>query len=159
MKQLNRHPEWRRWANIAVMIAGAWVLMIVLWSPEAAGPREQQIEVADSTIWFAALTAAGSLAIAAVIVALKNAVIARVLLGIAALSLLAGIIGFQQLGTLAWGTVVIPGIIMLLAIPFLGPLPTPEDEGQVRHGIGHVGQRDALDPERRGGQGPGRPTS
>jgi hypothetical protein len=55
MKQLDRHPEWRRWANIAVMIAGAWVLMIVLWSPEEAGPREQQVEVADSTIWFAAL--------------------------------------------------------------------------------------------------------
>jgi hypothetical protein len=53
------------------------------------------------------------------------------------------------LGTLAWGTVLIPALLMLLAIPFMGPMPTPEDEHQVRHGVGKPGERDRWDPERK----------
>jgi hypothetical protein len=126
-----------------------WVLLIVMWSPEAAGPREQQVEVDSNAAWFLALAASGPLAIAAVFIALKSGLLARITLGIAAVSLLAGLIGFRVLGTLAWSTVLIPGIIMLLAIPFMGPMPTPEQEGQVRHGVGRPGERDAWDPERK----------
>jgi hypothetical protein len=148
MKQLTNHPNWSRWANIAVIIAGMWVLLIVMWSPEAAGPREQQVEVDSNAAWFYALAASGPLALAAVFVALRSAILARVVLGVAALSLFAGLIGFRAFGTLAWSTVIIPGLIMLVAIPFLGAMPTPEDEGQVRHGLGDPGERDAVDPER-----------
>jgi len=148
MDHLRKHPNWSRWANIAVIIAGMWVLLIVMWSPEAAGPLEQQVEVESNTAWFYALAAAGPLALAAVFIALSHVVLARIVLGAAALSLFAGLIGFRVLGTLAWSTVLIPGLIMLVAIPFLGAMPTPEDEGQVRHGMGHPGERDAVDPER-----------
>jgi hypothetical protein len=147
LKHLAAHPNWRRWANIAVIVAGVWVTLIVMWSPEAAGPRAQQIEVADNALWFYTLAAAGPLAIAAVLVALRHAAVARAMLGVAGVALIIGLLGFRAFGTLAWGTMIIPAIIMLLAIPFLGPMPTPEEEGQVRHGLGHAGERDVVDPE------------
>jgi hypothetical protein len=149
MRYLVEHPRWRRWANIAVIVAGVWVLLIVMWSPEAAGPRQQQVEVASNALWFYTMGAAGPLAIAAVIVALRHAAIARVLLAAAAVLLFAGLLGFRAFGTLAWGTLIIPGFVMLLAIPFLGPMPTPEEEGQIRHGWGEEGEREAWDPEAR----------
>jgi hypothetical protein len=149
MRHLYVNTTWRRMANIAVIIAGIWVLLISVWSPEAAGPREQQIEVARQDVWFYALWAAGTLAIASVFVALRSALLARVLLGAGAITLLAGLFGFRAWGTLAWGTLIIPGIIMLLAIPFMGPLPTPEQEGQIRKSPGEPGERDIWDPERR----------
>jgi hypothetical protein len=149
MNYLTTHPSWRRFANIAVIISGMWVLLIVMWSPEAAGPREQQVEVESSAAWFYALAVSGPLAIASVFVALKSAVLARVMLGVAGLALLAGLVGFRVFGTLAWSTLLIPGIVMLLSVPFLGAMPTPEQEGQVRHGMGRPGQRDAWDPDRK----------
>jgi hypothetical protein len=136
MRQLTTNPAWRRRANLAVIVAGFWVFIIVVWSPEAAGPREQQLEVADRTLWFYSLASAGPLALGAVIVALKNALVARIMLGLAALVLFAGLLGFRAFGTLAWGTMLIPGLIMLLAIPFLGPMPTPEQEGRPREALG-----------------------
>jgi hypothetical protein len=148
MRRLYVDPTWRRFANIAVIIAGIWVLLISVWSPEAAGPREQQIEVARQDTWFYALWISGTLAIAAVFVALRNALLARVLLAGGAVTLLIGLFGFRAFGTLAWGTLIIPALLMFAAIPFMGPLPTPEQEGQTRRSPGQPGERDIFDPER-----------
>jgi hypothetical protein len=50
--------------------------------------------------------------------------LARVLLAGAVLVLLFGFFtGFRALGPVAWLTVIIPGIVLLVAMPFFGPMP------------------------------------
>jgi O-antigen/teichoic acid export membrane protein len=47
-----------------------------------------------------------------------------VLLIVAVAVLVVGLFtGFRQLGPAAWLTVIIPGIVLLVATPFFGPMP------------------------------------
>ena len=50
--------------------------------------------------------------------------------------MLAGVGAFREVSWLAIRTLIIPGVLILIATRFMGPMPTPEDEGRGRHGLG-----------------------
>jgi hypothetical protein len=117
----------RRWADIAVIVTGSFVVGWGIWLYPQGGP-----EVRQGTLWWAHAVG-GTLALTAVGVALKSVWLARALLLLSGVILIGGFVaafgGFSLGGFL---TALLPGIILLAAVPFIGPMPVPEQEGKVR---------------------------
>jgi hypothetical protein len=126
----------RRWADVVIIVAGLYVWLAAIWAPPAIGPREAAVEAAQHGTWWWVHAIGGSLALASVFVAMKSVLLARVMAGVAGIVLLAGLLAFDHIGWLAVRALVIPAVLILLATPFLGPMPTPEEEGMTRHGLG-----------------------
>ena len=116
-----------RWADIVVIGVGAFVIAWGVWLYPNAGP-----EVDEGTLW-GVHAAGGALALVAVFAALKSIWLARGILLVAGITLLVGFIGaFQELTFGGFLTVLLPAIILLAMVPFIGPMPTPEEEGKRR---------------------------
>jgi purine-cytosine permease-like protein len=127
----------RRWADVVLIVAGLYVFLAALWSPPAQGPETAMAEAADHGTWWWVLAIAGFLALFAVPVAMKNVLIARLMAGVAGVVLLAGLLAFDTIGWLAIRSLLIPAVLILIAAPFVGPMPSPEEEGSPRRPLGH----------------------
>jgi hypothetical protein len=127
----------RRWADVVLIVAGLYVFLAAVWSPPAQGPETAMTEATDHGTWWWVLAIGGSLALFAVPVAMKNVLIARLMAGVAAVVLLAGLLAFDTIGWLAIRSLLIPAILILIAAPFMGPMPSPEEEGSHRRPLGH----------------------
>lgn len=122
----------RRWADVVLIVAGLYVFFAAVWAPPALGPEAADAEAADHGLWWVAHALGGALALLSVPVALKNVALARIMAGAAGLVLIGGLLAFHSIGWLAVRALLIPAILILGAAPFMGPMPTPEDEGQPR---------------------------
>jgi peptidoglycan/LPS O-acetylase OafA/YrhL len=113
----------RRWADIVVILVGLLLLGLAAWNaPVSSGTRPDEAESLPSI--YVAYAVGGGLALAALFVAHRWRMVGRVLLVIAALVLLGyGIAGYQAPAEALWLTVVLPGILLLAASPFFGPMP------------------------------------
>lgn len=123
----------RRWADVVMIVAGLYVFLAAIWSPPGLGP-EPATQAADHGIWWWAHAIGGFLALASVPVAQKNVLVARILAGVAGVVLLAGMLAFDAIGWLPIRMLGIPAVLILIATPFLGPMPSPEEEGVRRSG-------------------------
>lgn len=126
----------RRWADVVVIVAALYAFLAAIWAPPGLGPAEAAADAPDHGGWWWAHAIGGSLALASVFVALRSVVLARVLAGAGGLVLLAGLLAFDNIGWLAFRTLILPAVLILLATPFLGPMPTPEEEGMARRSLG-----------------------
>jgi hypothetical protein len=122
----------RRWADVVVIFAALYVFLAAVWAPPGLGPAEAMAEAEDHGLWWWAHAVGGFLALLAVPVAMKQPLIARVMAGAGGIVLLAGLTAFDTIGWLAVRSLVIPAVLILAAAPFLGPMPTPEEEGKPR---------------------------
>jgi hypothetical protein len=127
----------RRWADVVIIVTALYVWLAAVWAPPALGPREAAVEAAQHGIWWWAHAIGGSLALASVFVAYKSVLLARLMAGAGAVVLLAGLTAFDHIGWLAVRMLILPAVLILAATPFLGPMPTPEEEGVPRRGLGH----------------------
>lgn len=128
----------RRWANIVVIAAALYAVLAAIWAPPGLGPAEAAAEAPRHGVWWWAHAIGGSLALSSIFVAMKSVVLARVLAVSGALVLFAGLLAFDTIGWLAIRMLVLPAVLILAAAPFLGPMPTPEDEGMPREAIGET---------------------
>jgi hypothetical protein len=126
----------RRWADVVLIVAGLYVFLAAIWAPPGLGPAEAMAEARYHGMWWWAHALGGSLALAAVLVAMKSVLLARVLAAAAVLVLLAGLLAFETIGWLAARTLLIPALLILAATPFIGPMPAPEEEGSARRSLG-----------------------
>jgi hypothetical protein len=126
----------RRWADVVVIVAALYAILAAVWAPPALGPAEAAAEAPRHGLWWWAHAVGGSLAISSIFVAMKSVIAARILAAAGALVLLAGLTAFGSITWLAVRMLVIPAILILAATPFIGPLPTPEEEGVPREALG-----------------------
>jgi hypothetical protein len=127
----------RRWADVVLIVAGLYVFLAAVWAPPAHGPEAAMAEAADHGTWWWVHAIGGFLALFAVPVAMKNVLIARLMAGVAGVVLLAGLLAFDTIGWLAIRSLLIPAVLILMAAPFVGPMPSPEEEGSTRRPLGH----------------------
>ena len=120
----------RRWTNVVVILTGLYALAFAVWSPPLADPGEAA--GGGDTMWWTANALGGALALAAVPVALRSRSVGRILLGAASAALGMGLLAFDRLEWVALATLLAPAVLLLLCIPFFGPMPVPEEEGRLR---------------------------
>ena len=116
----------RHWANVAVIIAGMFALLWGLWRPPAAGPQVDEVSLWGTQVL------GGALGVAAPLIALKSGMLAKVSAGAGGLILLAGMLAVGSITLNPILTTVLPALVLLAAAPFMGAMPTPEEEGQRR---------------------------
>ena len=117
-------PEVRRrhWADIAAIVAGLMLMGLAIWPVPFADDPETGRRV--SVWWIYAM--AGILSLLGVFLGQRWRFrqLARGLLFAAVGVLLYGlVVAFRDLGTAAVLTAVIPGVLLLFAAPFYGPMP------------------------------------
>jgi hypothetical protein len=121
----------RRWADVVLIVAGLFVFLAAIWSPPGLGPDEATRQ-ADHGIWWYATAIGGFLTLAAVVVAQKVPIAGRIMAGVAGVVLIAGMFAFAEINWVAIRMLAIPGLLILVAAPFVGPMPSPEEEGTRR---------------------------
>jgi hypothetical protein len=145
----------RRWADVVIILASLYAVLAATFAPAGLGSPPAVAEAADHGMWWWAHAIGGTLALSSVFVAMKSVALARLLAGAGAVVLLGGVGAFGGINWLAIRTLVIPALLILAATPFLGPMPSPEEEGQRRKALGedrggpHV-PPDSDDVRRRG---------
>ena len=115
----------RHWADVAVIVVGLGLFGLAVWFPPfttTAGAGEVR---AVHSVW-PIYALAGGLTLIALLAGQRwewrN--FARLLLIAAVVVLAVGLFtGFRELGLTAWLTVIMPAIVLLIAIPFFGPMP------------------------------------
>ena len=117
-------PEARRrhWADIAAILAGLMLMGLAIWPVPFVDNAETTGRI--SVWWIYAL--AGGLSLTGVFLGQRWQLrdLARGLMFAAVGVLLYGLITkFHGLGTAAVLTAVVPGVLLLLAAPFFGPMP------------------------------------
>jgi hypothetical protein len=117
-------PEVRRrhWADIAAILAGLMLMGLAIWPVPFVDTSATEGRI--SVWWIYAL--AGGLTLAGVFLGQRWRLrdLARGLMFAAVGVLLYGLVTkFRDLGTAAVLTVVVPGVLLLLAAPFFGPMP------------------------------------
>jgi hypothetical protein len=126
----------RRWADIVIIVAALYAVLAAVFAPTGLGTPSAVAEAADHGMWWWAHAIGGSLALSSVFVAMKSVALARLLAGAGGLILLAGVMAFGGINWLAIRTLVIPALLILAAAPFIGPMPSPEEEGGSRKALG-----------------------
>ena len=112
----------RHWADVAAIIAGLMLMGLAIWPVPFANTGEAGGRV--SVWWIYAL--AGGLSLIGVFLGQRWELrqLARGLMLAAVGVLLYGLVAvFRDLGTAAVLTAVVPGLLLLLAAPFFGPMP------------------------------------
>lgn len=120
----------RRWADVAIMVVGAITVSMGMWAPPMT--RSDQAHLTGFTGWWLALFFAGALAFFSPFIALRSTPLARIAVVVAAVILLSGLAVFRAATPAAIGTLLVPALVLLAAAPFMGRMPTPEEEGMRR---------------------------
>jgi len=115
----------RRWVNVVVIFVGLFILAWAIWGA-VGGP------VSNMQGWWAALVAAGLAAVAAPFVALRSKVLARLAVAVGGAIPLIGAFITGALTIEGLIALILPGIALLAVAPFMGPLPTLQDERRLR---------------------------
>lgn len=114
------------------LVGGIWPFAFALWSPGLAAPDSIEGLVRLHMLWWAGAAAAGALAVGGVILALWSRTAARLMVGLAGLILLGTLTAFTRIHWLPIVALLVPGLALLAAAPFVGPMPSPEEEGRRR---------------------------
>lgn len=122
----------RRRASIVILIASAFALTALAWfTPDVASTGESGRNMTpryDGWV-VAARTLAGVFGLAALLVARRAPMIARGMVAMAGLSLLAVlVVALREVTVLALIAVGVPGFALLIAAPYMGPFPRSEAE-------------------------------
>jgi hypothetical protein len=113
----------RHWADVAAILAGLMLMGLAIWPVPFVHDADRAGQVAV-TWWIYAL--AGGLTLVGVFLGQRweRKQLARGLMIAAVAVLLYGLFtSLRGLGTTALLTAIVPGLLILLAIPFFGPMP------------------------------------
>ena len=122
----------RRWADVVVIVASLYAFMSALWAPLELLTGGAGREVADDQGMWWSYAVGGVLGLIALFFAHRNAPIAKGLTAAAGLAVLAGFLTLDNLTAFAALSIGVTGVALLVASPFVGRMPTPEEEGKSR---------------------------
>lgn len=125
-------PRGRHWTNIVVILAAGWSVAAASW-----GAPPGAVEAGSGSIaaegWLAgAYALAGAGGFLAVLVALRVPWLARGLTAVAGLLVLSGFLALREVTVTAALPLGVTAAAFLASAPFMGPMPTPEEEGKHR---------------------------
>ncbi len=115
----------RHWADVAVILVGLGLFGLAIWFPPFTTTTGAGEVKTVPTVW-PIYAVAGGLTLVALFAGQRWQwrTFAQVLLIAAVVVLAVGLFtGFRELGPAAWLTVIFPGIVLLVATPFFGPMP------------------------------------
>jgi len=114
--------ERRHWADIAVILAGLGLFGLAIWPT----PFVSNSEVGGRLTVWQVYALAGGLTLAGLLIGQRwqwRAIARALLFGAVAVLAFGLFTTFRDLGTAAFLTVIVPGLLLLLAAPFFGPMP------------------------------------
>ena len=122
----------RRWADVVVIVASLYAFMSSFWAPLELLTGGEGREVADEQGLWWTYAVGGILGLAALAFARRNPALAKGLTAAAGLAVLAGFVMLDDLTLFASISIGVTGLALLAASPFVGPMPSPEEEGKSR---------------------------
>lgn len=126
------HAARRRWADVVVIVAALYVFLAAVWSPPELISRGEGHEVGSTNWLFIAYGLGGSLGLAGLLAAQRHTLTGRILVGLGGLLVLSGFAAMREVTLLAAISIGGSGLAMLIAAPFVGAMPSPEEEGRTR---------------------------
>jgi peptidoglycan/LPS O-acetylase OafA/YrhL len=119
-------PERRHWADVVLILTGLTLLGLALWFP----PFSTTDEAPNALSLWPNYALAGSLTLIALLLGQRwNWLrLARLLLFAALGVLVASLFKVRAQGVVTWLTLILPGLAILLAIPFFGPMPRAAED-------------------------------
>jgi peptidoglycan/LPS O-acetylase OafA/YrhL len=118
----------RQWADAALILTGLSLFGLAVWFPPFSTTDEARQAI---SLW-PYYAAAGGLVLIGLILGQRwdYLRLARVLLVTALAVLVVALFRVRSVGMVAWLTLIIPGIVVLLTTPFFGPMPRAAAEGR-----------------------------
>jgi peptidoglycan/LPS O-acetylase OafA/YrhL len=119
----------RQWADAALILTGLSLFGLAVWFPPFSTTDEARQAI---SLW-PYYAAAGGLVLIGLILGQRwdYLRLARVLLVTALAVLVVALFRVRSVGMVAWLTLIIPGIVVLLTTPFFGPMPRAAAEERV----------------------------
>ncbi|MDF3052295.1 MAG: hypothetical protein K0S19_400 [Geminicoccaceae bacterium] len=117
----------RRWADVALILTGLSLFGLAVWFPPFSTTDEAHVAV---SLWpYYAL--AGGLVLLGLILGQRWDYLrfARILLFASLGVLVVALFQVRAVGMVAWLTLIIPALILLVTTPFFGPMPRAADSG------------------------------
>ncbi len=122
----------RRWADVVVIVVSLYAFMSSFWAPLELLTGGEGREVADEQALWWTYALGGLLGFAALALSRRNPALAKGLTAAAGLAVLAGFFTLDNLTPFATVSIGASGLALLAASPFVGPMPSPEEEGKSR---------------------------
>jgi hypothetical protein len=118
--------ERRHWADVVLILTGLTLWGLAVWFP----PFSTTDEAPNAISLWPIYAPAGALTLLALLLGQRWDWLrfARILLFAAVVILAVGLFRVRAQGVVAWLTLVIPGLAILLAMPFFGPMPRAADD-------------------------------
>lgn len=127
----------RHWADVAIILVGLGLFGLAIWFPPFTATTGAGEVRTVHYVWPIYATA-GGLTLLGLFLGQRWQwrVFARLLLIGAVIVLAVGLFtGFRNLGPVAWITVIVPGIVLLIATPFFGPMPRAVESSPTSAGM------------------------
>lgn len=122
----------RRWADVVVIVASMYALLSAGWAPLELLDSGEGYEVSNSAGLWWVYALGGALGIAALATARRWTGLAKGLAAAGGIAILAGFLMLDRVTVFAALSLGGTGLALLGAAPFVGPMPTPEEEGKSR---------------------------
>jgi peptidoglycan/LPS O-acetylase OafA/YrhL len=118
-------PERRQWADLAIIIVGLMLLGMAIWGGPVLTDAGEEIAFAQA-VWLV-YAGAGALCLGAVLAAQRWSLrgLARILVLVAAIGLLASLFAYREFRLRAVLVHVLPAIVLAVASRNIGPVPPP----------------------------------
>ena len=115
----------RHWADVIVIFTGLVLLGLAIWPGEHNANTDAAREAGEVRLLWGAHALAGAMAIGSVFIAQQDRfrVLARILLVLAGAALIGALVLFNDYGVRAMLTMLLPGLLLLLAATSVGPMP------------------------------------
>jgi hypothetical protein len=127
-----REARGYRWTNVVVLVVSVYLLASSVWSTPEMMEEGVQPRLLDPRWLTAAYVGGGLAGLLAVALSLKSRPVGRGLTALGGVLILSGFLAMRELTPLAIVSMGLSGLALLAASFFMGPMPTPEDEGQRR---------------------------
>jgi thiol:disulfide interchange protein len=115
----------RHWADVVAIFTGFVLLGLAIWPGDPSASAGAAREAGNPQLLWGSHAFAGAAAIAAVFLAQRpqRRTIARLLLALGGLALLAVLVVFNDFGTRALLTSLLPALLLFVAATSVGPMP------------------------------------
>ncbi|HEU5184849.1 MAG TPA: hypothetical protein VFU01_09795 [Gemmatimonadaceae bacterium] len=118
----------RRWADIVAILASVVLFGYSVWGGILAGDSEAMAEVGNLGLARASSIVAGLLGVIGIFVAQRARGAGRVIVMLAGVVALIGLFAFTVVDATAMLAAGVPGLLLLVAGMFVGPMPGPGAE-------------------------------
>ena len=118
----------RRWTDIVAILASVVLFGYSVWGGILAGDSEAMAEVGNLGLARASSIVAGLLGVIGIFVAQRARGAGRVIVMLAGVVALIGLFAFTVADATAMLAAGVPGLLLLVAGMFVGPMPGPGDE-------------------------------